>query len=103
MLPVRLAFAMPLAVAGASVARAQPASTRAWRPEERTLVTDLSHVTAVAATDMVVYVATRQALAVYDRVGVFGLLILFVAGGNIIGALVHPFLMFFTRLLIAIS
>lgn len=43
------------------------------------------------------------ALAVYDRVGMFGLLILFVAGGNIIGALVHPFLMFFTRLLIAIS
>jgi len=44
-----------------------------------------------------------SALALYDRVGVFGLLILFIAGGNIIGALVHPFLMFFTRLLIAIS
>lgn len=30
-------------------------------------MTDLSHVTAVAATDLVVYAATRRALAVYDR------------------------------------
>jgi hypothetical protein len=56
-----------LALAATSGARAQPPSSRAWRPEERTLVTDLSHVTAVAATDLVVYAATRQALAVYDR------------------------------------
>ncbi len=47
--------------------RAQPASSRFWRPEERTLVTDLAGVTAVAATQMVVYAATRDALAVYDR------------------------------------
>jgi len=43
------------------------------------------------------------ALAVYDRVGMFGLLILFVAGGNIIGRLMQPFLNFFDRLLYAIS
>jgi hypothetical protein len=61
-LPVALALA-----AAASGARAQPATSRAWRPDERTVVTDLSHVTAVAATDLVVYAATRRALAVYDR------------------------------------
>lgn len=44
-----------------------------------------------------------SALALYDRIGVFGLLILFVAGGNIIGMLVHPFMAFFVRLLYAIS
>ena len=60
-----LVFALGVCVV--SGARAQPASSRPWRPDERTLVTDLSHVTAVAATDLVVYAATRQALAVYDR------------------------------------
>jgi ligand-binding sensor domain-containing protein len=50
-----------------SPALAQPATSRFWRPEERTLVTDLSRVTAVAASQMVVYGATRDALAVYDR------------------------------------
>jgi len=44
-----------------------------------------------------------SALALYDRIGMFGLLILFVAGGNIIGTLVHPFLVFFASLLYAIS
>lgn len=44
-----------------------------------------------------------SALALYDRVGMFGLLILFVAGGNIIGVLIHPFLVFFGGLLKAIS
>ncbi len=44
-----------------------------------------------------------SALAVYDRIGVFGLLLLFVAGGNIIAMLMHPFLVFFARILIAIS
>ena len=43
------------------------------------------------------------ALAIYDRIGVFGLLLLFVAGGNIIGRLMQPFLLFFDRLLYAIS
>ena len=56
-----------LAAVAAPGARAQPATSRFWRPEERTLVTDLSGVTAVAATQMVVYAATRDALAVYDR------------------------------------
>jgi len=44
-----------------------------------------------------------SALAIYDRIGVFGLLILFVAGRNIIGVLEAPFMHFFARLLIAIS
>ena len=64
---MRLPLVLVLAAAAATGARAQPAASRAWRPDERTLVTDLSHVTAVAATDLVVYAATRQGLAVYDR------------------------------------
>ena len=43
------------------------AQSRLWNPDERTLVTDLSAVTAVAVTSSVVYAATRTALAVYDR------------------------------------
>lgn len=46
---------------------AQTPPSRLWRPEDRALVTDLSHATAVAATPSVVYVATIQGLAVYDR------------------------------------
>ncbi len=42
-------------------------------------------------------------LAVYDRIGVFGLLIFFVIGGNIISMLVRPFLAFFAWLLYTIS
>ena len=61
-----VALALLLA-AWAPPARAQPATSRFWRPEERTLVTDLAGVTAVAATQLVVYAATRDALAVYDR------------------------------------
>ena len=64
---MRGAAVLLLAAAAAPAARAQPASSRFWRPEERTLVTDLSGVTAVAATPMIVYGATRDALAVYDR------------------------------------
>jgi len=56
-----------LAAVAAPAAPAQPAASRFWRPEERTLVTDLAGVTAVAATPMVVYAATRDALVVYDR------------------------------------
>jgi len=44
-----------------------------------------------------------RTLAIYDRIGVFGLLLLFVWGGNIILRLMHPFLAFFDRLLYAIS
>lgn len=43
------------------------------------------------------------ALAVYDRIGVFGLLLLFVFGGNIIRTLEAPFMHFFATLLVAIS
>ncbi len=63
----RAALVLLLLAVAAPNAGAQPAASRFWRPEERTLVTDLSGVTAVAATQMVVYAATRDALAVYDR------------------------------------
>ena len=43
-----------------------------------------------------------SALALYDRIGVFGLLILFVAGGNIIERLTYPFMVFFDMVLRAI-
>jgi hypothetical protein len=65
----RATLALLLAAVAVSGARAQPATSRFWRPEERTLVTDLAGVTAVAATQLVVYAATRDALAVYDRQG----------------------------------
>ncbi len=42
-------------------------ASRNWRPEDRALLTDLSYVTAVAATRSVVYAATPNGLAVYDR------------------------------------
>ncbi len=56
-----------LAAGAASAARAQGAASRYWRPEERTLVTDLSGVVAISATQSNVYAATRDALAIYDR------------------------------------
>jgi hypothetical protein len=43
------------------------AQSRLWSPDERTLVTDLSAVTAVAATRSYVFAATRTAVGVYDR------------------------------------
>ncbi len=52
-----LVLALPL--------RAQ--ATRTWREGDRVLVTDLSYVTAVAATPNVIYAATPNGLAVYDR------------------------------------
>ncbi len=64
---MRLLLAALLAAAPPLLA--QPAASRLWRPEERTLVTDLSRLTAVAASQMVVYGATPDALAVYDRSG----------------------------------
>ena len=64
---MRGAVPLLLLCAAAPVARAQPAASRFWRPDERALVTDLAGVTAVAATQAVVYAATRDALAVYDR------------------------------------
>ena len=38
-----------------------------WRPEERTLVSDFSVVTAVAASPFTVYAATTHGLLIYDR------------------------------------
>lgn len=64
---MRLPLAALLAAVAAAPVLAQPATSRFWRPEERTLVTDLSRVTAVAATQLVVYAATPDALAIYDR------------------------------------
>jgi len=61
------ALVLLLAAGAAVAARAQPATSRFWRPDERTLVTDLAGVTAVAASQMVVYAATHDALAIYDR------------------------------------
>ena len=63
----RATLVLLLAAIAAPRARAQAATSRFWRPEERTLVTDLSGVTAAAATQTLVYAATRDALAVYDR------------------------------------
>ncbi|OYV62877.1 MAG: hypothetical protein B7Z72_14690, partial [Gemmatimonadetes bacterium 21-71-4] len=64
---MRPALGLLLVAAVTGTARAQLATSRTWQPDERTLVTDLSGVTAVAATQSVVYAATRDALAVYDR------------------------------------
>lgn len=44
-----------------------------------------------------------SALALYDRIGVFGLLFFFFLGGNIIGVLMQPFLIFFALILHAIK
>jgi len=64
---MRVGLGCLLVAALAGTARAQLATSRNWQPDERTLVTDLSGVTAVAATQDVVYAATRDAFAVYDR------------------------------------
>ncbi len=42
-------------------------SSRLWNPEDRAFITDLSFVTAVAVTRNVIYAATPQGLAIYDR------------------------------------
>ena len=44
-----------------------------------------------------------RSLELYDRIGVFGLLLLFVVGRSIIRTLEAPFMAFFARLLVAIS
>jgi ligand-binding sensor domain-containing protein len=51
----------------APAAAAQTPPSRLWRAEERTFITDLWRVTAVAATSAVLYAATPNGLAVYDR------------------------------------
>ncbi len=44
-----------------------------------------------------------SALALYDRIGMFGLLLFFFLGGSIISVLMAPFMAFFEHLLIVIS
>jgi hypothetical protein len=41
--------------------------SRHWRPEERVIIEDFSWVQAIAASDEIVYAATRGGLGVYDR------------------------------------
>jgi ligand-binding sensor domain-containing protein len=53
-----LAYAAPLAA---------QVGSRLWRPEERVVLTDLSYVDAVAVSDDVLFVASRDGLAIYDR------------------------------------
>jgi hypothetical protein len=55
------------ATAATAVLAAQTPPARLWRAEERTLITDLWRVTAVAATPALLYAATPNGLAVYDR------------------------------------
>jgi Zn-dependent protease len=49
------------------------------------------------------HMLSGTALAIYDRVGMFGLLLLFVAGGNLIRTLEAPFMAFFAWLFVVIS
>ncbi|MCI0687551.1 MAG: hypothetical protein L0Y54_09995, partial [Sporichthyaceae bacterium] len=43
--------------------------SRYWRPDERVVITDYSQVDALAATSTLLFVATRNGLAVYDHRG----------------------------------
>jgi ligand-binding sensor domain-containing protein len=63
---VALAVALAVLPSCRLAAQVLPAS-RLWRAPERLLITDLSVVTAVAATRTLVYAATTNGLAVYDR------------------------------------
>lgn len=64
---VLLLPALPFVPAAVSCLAAQVAPpSRNWRPEERTLVTDLTVVTAIAATRTTVYAATPNGLGIYD-------------------------------------
>lgn len=62
-----LAILHGAAPAAPAAAAAQTQPSRLWRPDERTFITDLWRVTAVAATPAVLYAATPNGLAVYDR------------------------------------
>ena len=64
---VLLAALLAAGGSGAAPLRAQGAPSRLWRPDERIVLTDLSRVTAVAATQAYVFAATADALAVYER------------------------------------
>jgi hypothetical protein len=57
--------ALVLAFAPATAPAQLP--TRNWDPRSRVFITDLSRVHAVAATQSLVFAATPQALAIYDR------------------------------------
>ncbi len=52
----------------AMVASQVAGGSRLWRPEERVVLSDYSYVAAVAATSFSLYIATREGLAIYDRV-----------------------------------
>lgn len=60
-------LALSLALLAACPPGRLAAQSRFWRPEERTFIADLSTVTAVAATRQIIYAATLNGLAVYDR------------------------------------
>ncbi len=62
----RIAAVVCTVLAAQPPSRLAAQSSRLWRPDERAYVTDLSRVTAVAATQTVVYAATPNGLAVYD-------------------------------------
>jgi hypothetical protein len=38
-----------------------------WRPEDRVLISDFSHVTAVAVSPFTLFAATTHGLTIYDR------------------------------------
>jgi ligand-binding sensor domain-containing protein len=66
---VRLGLLVPLAVCWAAPAAGQvraPVGSRAWLPEERVLITDMSVVAALAANENVLYVVTSSGIGVYD-------------------------------------
>ena len=59
-----------LALAAAASVAPLPAAaqgSRFWRAEERAVISDFSEVVALAATDRLVFVATRNGLGLYDR------------------------------------
>lgn len=64
----RLALLVLLTATPPDRLTAQAPPSRLWRPEDRALVTDLTRVTALAATPSLLYAATAQGLAIYDRV-----------------------------------
>jgi len=52
---------------GATPGAVRAQASRLWRPDDRALLTDFSYVTAIAASQDMVFAATPTALVVYDR------------------------------------
>lgn len=63
---VLLAVLVACGGSGAAPLGAQGAPSRLWRTDERMVLTDLTRVSAVAATQSYVFAATPDALVVYD-------------------------------------